>query len=287
MARKKRWVESDIINGIGELRFHRWDYFVDYVQQEMLDFPYYIWRGHRRDDWDLQSTLNRLRVSTAPKFAKKKAKPSGYTEMSGHLERFKFAARGRRGPNPAQLTENEWWALAQHHGLATPLLDWTRSPFVAAYFAFLTERSPQTEYRAVWALHQQSVEKMAAQTLKEKKAEFDAAKPGSTGLASLASILPPTLEVEFIRPRSDENARLVTQDGLFSRVYGSQPLDQWVRAKFEKTQTYTVMKCLIPNTDRERCLRMLNRMNINHLTLFPDLDGAARFGNLSFEIAHY
>ena len=127
---------------------------MDFVYQEMLDYETYIWRGQRCDNWGLESTLDRL-VRDA-----KIAKTKKYDFRSNHLEQFKFAVRGRRGVNPPALeSDNDWWALGQHHGLATPLLDWTLSPFVAAYFAISNQGEKQTRNRAIFALHRPSVEK--------------------------------------------------------------------------------------------------------------------------------
>ena len=290
MSRKPRWTESPLRNGVGVVRLSSWKYFPDFVRQEMLEHERYIWRGHRRSNWSLVSTLDRL-MDTAkvartkrPEFARK------------HLEQFRFSVRGRRGPSPPTIVEeNDWWALGQHHGLATPLLDWTTSPFAAAYFAFINTGKPQTRFRAVYALSRDSVEKrvreLVAEERKAKREErarlLKHPKRNRSRYQELSK-QKPAPEVEFIRPMSDENQRLVNQGGLFSRAPAGISLDQWVRKNFEGEDAYyELIKILIPNKDRHEALTMLNRMNINHLTLFPDLYGASKFCNVFGEIERY
>lgn len=48
-----------------------------------------------------------------------------------------------------------------------------------------------------------------------------------------------------------------------------------------------LIKVKIPNELRESMLIVLNRMNINHLTLFPDLEGASLYANMALKINKY
>ena len=50
-----------------------------------------------------------------------------------------------------------------------------------------------------------------------------------------------------------------------------------------------MIKILITESpeDRSSFLRFLNRMNINYLSLFPDLEGAAKYCNMQLEIDNY
>lgn len=277
--------------GYGEIEFSKWQHFVSFINDGMLMAPNMIWRGQRRDDWELQSTLGRvmrgLRGSAA-------MYPSSF--MNDHLRRFKRACLGRRGHNPKNFSDSEWWALGQHHGLATPLLDWTRSPFTAAYFAYVgvaDSGEKQSKYRAIYALDRYNIfgaalRKMRgmiaiAQEEHQKLIDIGRADPGSGFDASNFSP-----EVAFIEPEMDENRRLLSQGGLFSQVPFQETMDGWVKRNFASNETEpSLVKIRVPDRDREEALRMLNRMNINHATMFPDLDGAATFCNTALAINGY
>jgi len=156
-------------------------------------------------------------------------------------------------------------------------LDWTTSPFVAAYFAFIDTGSKQTKNRAIFALHRPSVQHKVKELIAKKKAEIDQAKKDmAAGKKQVNAFvarrldIPVRPQVEFVRPMSDENQRLVSQGGLFTRTPNDLDLESWVKKSFPGENGYVLMKLYVPNRDRKQCLKALNRMNINHLSLFPD-----------------
>jgi hypothetical protein len=262
---------GDTPEGTVTFRLDSWSRFFDFLEAEVFDpslasKSVYTWRGQRRSDWSLSSSLDRL-------FGKLDLLAAGpgvlEDRLAEHLDSFKYASRGRRGYNPATLLENEWWALGQHFGLATPLLDWTRSPFAAAYFAFEELAADPTEYRVVYGLARNAV---------TKKSEEISESISDLKIKQRAPV------IEFIDPMSDENQRLVSQDGLFTRAPIGLPIEQWVAREFEGSSSAVLLRIEIPDADRLACLRALNRMNINHLSLFPDLTGASRATNLKLEL---
>lgn len=249
-----------ITDGVKITKLDDWIDFTDFVS-DRLDYRGYIWRGQQDETWKLQPTLERvLKTTDSKKIA---------AIRKEHLKRFKYATRGRRGPSSRDYQhENEWWALGQHSGLATPLLDWTRSPYVAAYFAFFKAAAEQTSGRAIYGLSQHSVS--------VKSRIIETTHKDNT---------PPT--IEFVDPLLDDNPRLVSQGGVFSRSPDGVDIETWVRNNFKDHDKVILHKVVLPNNEREIALRSLNRMNINHLTLFPDLYGASVFTNLDLTIAKY
>lgn len=250
-------IEDRSGDGIVTFRLGSWDDFTRFLDEHVFSLDAkqhrFIWRGQRRSEWSLSTSLDRLF---------ERLNPDDPEATAGrHLESFRYTIRGRRGTNPAKLTDDDLWAIGQHYGLATPLLDWTRSPYAAAYFAFEGTGVADPEYRAIIGLNQLAVE--------YKNIFLDNA----------------TAALDFIDPLIDENPRLVSQGGLFTKAPIGIPVERWVQQIFEGgTASPVLIRIEMPNSARPACLRALNQMNINHASLFPDLLGASVAVNLKLEL---
>ncbi|MFA7092020.1 MAG: FRG domain-containing protein [Arcobacteraceae bacterium] len=90
------------------------------------------------------------------------------------------------------ISNDELWALGQHFGLATPLLDWSRSPYVALFFAL--NNCSKTENGVLYALVESDIEEINKRKCKNQQG------------------------VHIVNPLTNFNTRLVNQRGLFLNV---------------------------------------------------------------------
>jgi hypothetical protein len=232
-------------------------------------FPSIWYRGLAEFDWELRPFVERadfLRTIT------QRAPPTAHEihdrEVIINVE---FRRRASflldRG-----LTDLDVYFLAQHHGLPTRLLDWTRNPLAAVFFAvndcrdrdgglyvveptFFADQTHRSE--PLFDMNDQRI----VQTI-----EHLFGKRSSLQMQPQIVPLYPDLSL----------GRMHRQDSAFTlHMPGAAPIDE---------AHQSVAKYLVPAAAKDPLLRTLRRLGVSWANLFPDLDHLAKEMRVAWRI---
>ena len=200
-------------------------------QFKAYDPMHTIFRGVSTVEHELITTLGRLKLKSGDSYSSVEEKT---------LNTFKE----RSVPFLTTVPSNnwEWLALAQHHGLPTRLLDWTRNPLVAAYFSVKKESNEQS----------------VIYVLEKKQQLVNVKKMGEPNEVSGEPL-------RYIPSHVTE--RIIVQNGLFT-FHPESPEEP-----FDDEE---ITKIIIPTEARKKLKQDLYRYGVHEASMFPGLDGMAQ-----------
>lgn len=209
-----------------------------------------IYRGQRLSSWGLVSSVHRTAlVRSIPEL-------KGYADyMLPRVHDALEAWVGRSWDLKNALGFAEFLAFLQHNGFPTPLLDWTESPYIAAYFAFegVNHFKPQTEDVAVFAFNQAAW----SSTFKQ--------------VYDFADFTP---HVSVLRPRLVGNHKLAVQQGCFT-VTNVLDVEQHIRLNENEHRKF-LTKYELDVRERPKVIRELSLMGISAIQLTPSVESVCK-----------
>ncbi len=173
-----------------------------------------------------------------------------------------FRHRFTSGQDPYYLGSKKWpnsellefMALAQHHGVPTRLLDWTKNLYAAAYFAASNALSSYRDWEkgqrlAIWVLNIESI------------ALYPRAKT--------------------IHPPGSISHHLAAQAGLFTVHFhegtrGNSFTIRGLESEFSALPDTPLMKLTLPIEESSRLLELCTKIGFSAARMYPGADGAGK-----------
>jgi FRG domain len=254
---------------------HSWDDFIKVVSGHE---DKWVYRGHGKSCWPLQSLLERRIRSWNSCIA-----------LSQKIEKQMIRDFRRRYPDPADARIHDdtlyCLALMQHHGAPTRLMDWTYSPYVAAKFAAQEGAKDAAIWclRAAWCKETAEYDPVVGDDVKLRAHDRFRNEDTFRRIYLKAGRRFVCLENPYRL-----NQRLILQRGVFLCTGDiSLGFQRNIEAMDGWESEQNLVK-LVLRLDREQTAQFafnLRQMNMTSELLFPGLDGVAY--SLGELILHY
>ena len=229
-----------------------WNQFKTTVSNITEAAPGAIYRGQSDASWGLVSSYHRLAASVDS---------SVYWGLLDELKDYVETWSDHHWDLSNNQDISAFVGFLQHNGFPTPLLDWTDSPYIAAYFAFdgVDDAEPQNDDVSIFA--------------------FDTTK-WVDDWQQVMDLKSATPHVSVLRSPARGNRKQIIQQGVytFTNVQDQQAHIEHIEEVAKKTPAPTYLyKYEIPSTDKPAALRDLHTMAINAMTLFPNIEGVCKY----------
>lgn len=212
--------------------------FVRFVEENCAN-EHVLFRGQRQDR------------PLLPRIARLKLKTDILKAERQMLDDFRRQALPYLETKPE--TDWDWLALAQHHGMATRLLDWTLNPLAALWFA--VERPPiGGAPGVVWVFEVE---------------EEDFVSPGDQTDPFVGD------RTRVFRPRHITR-RIIVQSGWFTSHKYLDEKKKFIALEFNKKYKTRLAKVEIPGEAFSDLRRDLDRCGVNASALYGGIDGLCR-----------
>jgi hypothetical protein len=256
-----------------EIELSTWEEYKELAEKSRLEW---IFRGQSNSNWDLQTTLDRSGITT------------DFPEFEDELIRdfirgAKFYLQAEQIPKSLL----EWFSMIQHFGAPSRLLDFTKSPYIAAYFAF---EQATNEDIAIWIVDKIALFQSSIYYFNDK-IDYSSHTKYTFDDNTFDLVFEKSKEGEFdcvipMEPKNT-NQRYHLQQSIF--LCQGNPYQSIINQfEFIKKNLIdrTIIKVVIPSSEKKKAIRDLIKMNISRASLFPGLDGFAKslmmkYSNLS------
>ena len=252
-----------------DVRLEKWEYFPKALKQIRSLTPSsryeMLFRGMPNSQFQLRSTLERSALSTDGILSVRKfidqvefIRPTVESLRNTDIPRFENIDPSKFFDDREVWYEKHYQYLIylRHHGFPSPLLDWTTSPYVAAFFAFRDE--------VAWRSGDS-----------EAEVSIFAYVERPHGHKSVAHSMP---HIYWLGPRTKAHIRHIRQQSCYTVCVQDRQQTSFVPYSTELTSLHgnpgqdVFWKITLPASERPKVIGDLESMNINAYSLFDSED---------------